>query len=323
MDQRFQRLSDLFERGRAADPETRAALLAEAAAEDPALESELRALLEAHEAEPVAGFDEAEPVAAGLGGAVSQAWGQTQDESAPPPHVSGYRVVDRLGSGGMGTVYVAEADNPKRRVALKVLRPEAASDAGRRRFQVEARALARLQHPHIAQILDVGECLTQAGKAPYIAMELVDGVPVHEVARTLSRAESVRLLRDVCDAVAHAHDRGVIHRDLKPANILVTRDGQPKVLDFGLARDIDASTESMQTQTGHVVGTLAYMSPEQARGAREAIDPRTDVYSLGVLAYEVLSGKLPIDVSTVPLLSLIHISEPTRHICLSRMPSSA
>jgi WD40 repeat protein/predicted Ser/Thr protein kinase len=291
---RFQRIAELFEHARQ---------LPDAAARDSYLdaecEAELRgevdALLNAHE--PDIKRDSA--ILPGLGEAVSAAWSATQAEPAAPELVEGFQIIERIGSGGMGTVYAAQQIEPARRVALKVLRPEADRD----RFRREVLALARLQHPGIAQILLSGECTTPMGRSPFLAMELIDGTPVDKFAQTLDRRARIELTIRICDAIAHAHRRGIIHRDLKPNNILVTKDGQPKVLDFGLAMATDDSDDGFerQTKTGHLVGTLAYMSPEQAAGTRDAVDTRSDVYALGVLAYEMLTGKLPHALDDLPL----------------------
>jgi WD40 repeat protein/predicted Ser/Thr protein kinase len=291
---RFQRIAELFEHARQLpDAAARGSYLdAEC---DPELRAEVDALLDAHE--PDERRDSA--ILPGLGEAVNAAWNATQSEPAAPELVEGFRILERIGSGGMGAVYAAEQIEPARRVALKVLRPEADRD----RFRREVLALARLQHPGIAQILLSGECTTPMGRSPYLAMELIDGVPVDRFAQSLDREQRIELIIKLCEAVAHAHRRGIIHRDLKPSNVLVTRDGQPKVLDFGLAMATDDSDDGFarQTKTGHLVGTLAYMSPEQAAGTRDAVDTRSDVYSLGVLAYEILTGSLPHSLDGMPL----------------------
>lgn len=229
--------------------------------------------------------------------------GGPSDADAPPlPLAIGeYRILRRIGAGGMGVVYEAEQAEPRRRVALKVIRGvQAADEVSRRLFAREAQALARLNHPGIATIYDADR--TPEGE-PYFAMELVEGVPLTEYAaggggRTpLGIRERLGLMKLVCDAVSYAHERGVLHRDLKPTNLLVTSSGQPKLLDFGLARIVEeeAAGKPAQTLFHGVVGTLEYMSPEQARGETVAIDLRSDVYSLGVMLYELLTGVLPYD----------------------------
>lgn len=211
-----------------------------------------------------------------------------------PERVGPYRITGVLGEGGAGIVYRAEQTRPRRDVAVKVLRT--ASPRTRARFEREMEALGRLEHPGIARVLEGG---TDARLGtPYIAMELVDGRPIDAWAdeRHLASIERVRLLEQVCNAVGHAHRHGVVHRDLKPANVLVTTDGDVKVLDFGVARLLgDGEHESAVTADGLVVGTPAYMSPEQAAGDPRHVDTRCDVYGLGVLAFEVLTGRLPYD----------------------------
>ncbi|HMQ21342.1 MAG TPA: serine/threonine-protein kinase, partial [Planctomycetota bacterium] len=213
--------------------------------------------------------------------------------------VGPYRLIRELGRGGMGVVYEAEQNDPRRVVALKILPLHNSSDELRRRFDYEARALAQLDHPGIARILEAG---TSDDGLRYFAMQLVEGTRIDEFARQgrLNLRRRVDLLRRVCQAVAHAHQRGVIHRDLKPANVLVKPDGEPVVLDFGIARILEDGVRdhSMLTREGQVLGTLAYMSPEQLLGETSAVDTRSDVYALGILAFEVLAGKLPIDVSS-------------------------
>ena len=211
-----------------------------------------------------------------------------------------YRVLRLLGEGGMGAVYEAEQDQPRRLVALKVIRAAWASPEMLRRFEQESQALGRLQHPGIAHIYEAGSAETGSGVrpyfAPYFAMELIHGKPLVEYAdeQKLSTRQRLELMIQVCDAVHHAHQRGIIHRDLKPGNILVDETGQPKILDFGLARATDSDAQvTRQTDIGQLLGTLAYMSPEQVLADPLALDTRSDVYALGVILYELLAGKLP------------------------------
>ena len=215
--------------------------------------------------------------------------------------VPGYQCKQILGEGGMGLVYLAEQASPRREVALKVLHPGLASGAVLRRFQLEADLLARLDHPGIARVYQTGTHSTFGSPQPFFAMELVRGKPLLEHAREarLDERSRVDLLIEICDAVGHAHQRGVIHRDLKPSNIMVDGAGRAKVLDFGVARTLEADTQfaTMHTGTGALVGTLAYMSPEQLEGDPSAIDTRSDIYSIGAIAYELLSGRAAHDLS--------------------------
>ena len=208
-----------------------------------------------------------------------------------------YKVVRVLGEGGMGTVFLAEQDKPTRLVALKVIRPGVASANLLRRFEHEAQVLGRLQHPGIAQIYEAGTADTGEGAQPYFVMEYVRGRSLVEYAQgsQLGTRQRLELLAKICDAVQHAHQKGIIHRDLKPGNILVTEEGQPKILDFGVARatDADIQATTIQTDVGQLVGTIPYMSPEQAGGDVTELDTRSDVYALGVLGYEMLAGRLP------------------------------
>jgi WD40 repeat protein/predicted Ser/Thr protein kinase len=224
---------------------------------------------------------------------------------APPaprlPAVGRYRVVRVLGEGGMGTVFEAEQDRPNRCVALKVIRPGLLSPAVLKRFEQEVEILGRLRHPGIAQIYEAG--IAEDGQ-PFFAMEFVRGLPLDEYARSraLTVPDRLSLMARVCDAVQHAHDQGVIHRDLKPGNILVDETGQPKVLDFGVARatDADLITGAGLTQTGQLLGTPSYMSPEQLASG-SVVDHRTDVYALGVILFELLAHRLPSELTNRPL----------------------
>jgi WD40 repeat protein len=244
--------------------------------------------------------------------------------------VSDFRLIEQIGSGAMGVVFLAEQDRPRRTVALKIIRRNVATPAMVKRFEREAQLLGRLNHPGIAQVYDAGvaEVATDSGDrvpAPYIAMEFVDGPTILEYVREHSTDVNLilRLMAQVCDAIQHAHQRGIIHRDLKPANILVAADqaGQPqvKVLDFGVARQAEtnsapASEDTHLTLYGHFIGTPAYMSPEQIRSA-ENVDTRGDVYALGAILYQLLADRPAIqtsDCSLVETARRITEHEPTR-----------
>lgn len=240
-----------------------------------------------------------------------------------PSRIGQYRILSQLGEGGMGVVYKAEQERPKRIVALKIIRPGWCSTDLQRRFEREWQALGRLRHPGIAQIYEAGTADSGFGPQPYFAMELVHGSPlgIYLQSHSLDATMKLALIAKVCDAVHHAHQRGIIHRDLKPANILVDESGQPKILDFGVARITDAdATATRSTELGQVVGTLGYMSPEQVLADPLELDIRTDVYSLGVILYELLAGRLPYAVSrNLPeAMRAIRESEPEPLGAISR-----
>jgi WD40 repeat protein/predicted Ser/Thr protein kinase len=228
--------------------------------------------------------------------------------TGPPSRVGHYRITRLLGEGGMGAVYEAEQDSPRRTVALKIIRPGLATPTLVRRFTHEAQILGRLHHPGIAQVYEAG--LGDDGQ-PFFAMEFIRGLPLDEYARQarLDLGARVGLLAQVCDAVQHAHEQGVIHRDLKPANVLVDQTGQPKVVDFGVARatDADLLTGTGLTRTGQLLGTPNYMSPEQVAADPALIDRRSDVYALGVILFELAAHRLPYLLENQPLAEVARL----------------
>ena len=201
----------------------------------------------------------------------------------------------------MGVVYEAEQEHPRRTVALKVIKSGLSDPKLVRRFEQELLALGRLQHPGIAQIYEAGTADNGFGPQPYFAMEFIHGKPLLEYAdaHQLTTHQRLELMARVCEGVQHAHQRGIIHRDLKPGNILVDETGQPKILDFGVARTIDSDARmTHQTDAGQIVGTLAYMSPEQVLADPMELDTRSDVYALGVVLYQMLAQRLPYKISS-------------------------
>ncbi len=235
--------------------------------------------------------------------------------AALPQRIGGFSIVRRLGVGGMGTVYEAKQDRPDRAVALKVMRNGLGSKQLEGRFEREAEVLARLSHPNIAKVYSAGTHIPGPGAeiygpVPFIALEFVRGAqPITKFAadRNLSRVERVSLFLKVCDAVHYGHECGVLHRDLKPDNLLVDEVGEPKVIDFGVARVMGGKHESgvFRTEMGQILGTVQYMSPEQCAADPSQVDARSDVYSLGVVLYELLTSALPYDVRDTPVYEAI------------------
>ncbi|MEE2906455.1 MAG: protein kinase, partial [Planctomycetota bacterium] len=209
-------------------------------------------------------------------------------------------------SGGMGTVYEAMQQSPRRTVALKMMRSGISSKNALRRFEYEAQALGRLRHPNIAQIYEAGSFDDGAGGRPWFAMELIVGkkeLTTYCNLKKLNNRDKLQLFKQICDAVQHGHQKGIIHRDLKPSNILVTSSGVPKIIDFGVARstDSDMAVTTLQTDIGAIIGTLQYMSPEQCAADPADIDTRSDIYALGVILYEMLCETVPYDVAKVAI----------------------
>lgn len=213
-----------------------------------------------------------------------------------PKVLDQYRIVRLIGEGGMGAVFEAEQSKPRRTVALKVIKLGITNASNRQRFERESQALALLHHPGIAQIYAASSTTTPIGELPYFAMEFIHGETLSNYANShrLGIRQRLGLMIKVCEAVNHAHQRGIIHRDLKPGNILVDEEGNPKILDFGLARVTNSDIEATrQTDVGQLIGTLPYMSPEQVLADPAQLDTRSDIYALGVILYELLAGQLP------------------------------
>ncbi|MDZ4754432.1 MAG: serine/threonine-protein kinase [Phycisphaerae bacterium] len=308
--QRHLRISELFAEALRLDPSVRDAFLESRCGDDAGLLRELQSLFAHHHERGVA-----TPGHAGAGlvtGAfnISELVDDKLGESPGPGLGSAfastgrYTIIRLLGEGGMGAVYLAEQERPRRTVALKVMRAGFGSmNRLRQRFELETEVLGRLQHPGIARIYDAGTATVKTAEGsvsvPYFAMEYVDGMSLLEYAEhhALGTRERMRIVAMIAEAVAAAHRQGIIHRDIKPQNVVVDHAGDPKVLDFGVARatDSDLAVTTIQTDIGQLIGTLGYMSPEQVSGDPSKIDARTDVYALGALTHELLTGKPLVD----------------------------
>lgn len=228
------------------------------------------------------------------------------DDEVLPERIGPFKVVALLGRGGSAAVYEARQESPERRVAVKVLRRTWITPESTRRLRQEGELLARLHHPGVATVYQVGAF----EGSPYIAMELVEGETLAAYAERArpSTRRRLELMAEVCDAVHHAHQRAVIHRDLKPSNILIDAEGRPKIIDFGVARIVNAEcSATLATSPGQVVGTLAYVSPEQLLADGSDIDTRADVFALGVILFELLTGRRPREVGGQPIAQAIDL----------------
>lgn len=314
---RYNRIVELFQKAVQLEEPARSSFVNDSCHGDSELHREVRQML-ASDAENQGPLNESR---LGVGPALL-AHGKSLGDESLPDRIGHYRISKVIGRGGMGCVYEAIQDQPHRTVALKVIRPDLlgfGSSELRRRFEREAEALGRLTHPGIAQVYEAGSATQEGATIPFVAMELVQGRAITQFAaeQRWDTRQRLGLFAAVCDAVQYAHERGVIHRDLKPANILVNERGEPKILDFGVARitESDVRRTTMQTDAGQLIGTLAYMSPEQVSGDPGSIDVQSDVYSLGVVLFELLTGRLPHnlrDRSIVEAARIVRQDDPSR-----------
>lgn len=288
------------------DPTARNRAFDEACGDDEALRTRVRRLIEADAGGPDLAWiveREAGEVAREMAEDVAE-----DETDLSGRRIGRYRIVRRIGTGGMGTVYEAEQDEPRRRVAVKTLRLGVDSRDALARFKLEAQVLARMSHPGIATVLEAG----RHEGVPYFAMEFVDGarpLTTYAAEEHLDDEARIDLFLRFCDAVAYGHARGVVHRDLKPQNLLVDREGTPKIIDFGVARAIEPMPDItvLPTSSGEIVGTLSYMSPEQLSGDPDLVDVQSDVYALGVVLFQLLTGERPKDARGLTLTEAIRV----------------
>lgn len=290
-DDHFARASEIFDRVESWSADERRRYLDRTCASQPELRHEVESLLAARDR---------------LGGFLDSSGAEWLGRKIGTCTIQGL-----ISEGGMGVVLRATQSKPRRTVAVKLIKGPAFDAVTQQRFLLEAEALGRLDHPGIASIHEVGFTEKDGRRIPYFVMEYIEGSGLleHAAREQLDLDRRLRLMIAVCAAVHHAHVRGVVHRDLKPSNIIVRPDGQPKVLDFGIARitDADLQLTTMHTHVGQILGTLSYMSPEQVNGRHDALDLRSDVYSLGVLLFEILTDRLPQELAGLELVEAARV----------------
>lgn len=306
----FKRIETLFHQVRLLPEDQREEFLVAACTDDLTVRREVNALFES--------LDPAERLTRlqlNLGDILAPIIG-TAIALKPDDTIGPYRIVKELGEGGMGIVYLAEQTRPLHRtVALKVIKPGMDTKQTLARFEVEREALAVMNHPNIAKVFDAGA--TPQGR-PFFVMEYVDGLPITHYCddHRMSIEDRLQLFVDLCRAVQHAHQKGIIHRDLKPSNVLVTREQEAKIIDFGVAKAAqqESADHTLFTGQGQLIGTPGYMSPEQAGLQMTDIDTRTDIYSLGVILYELLTGARPFDDSLLHSAGLAEFQRIIREV---------
>ncbi|HEX5054826.1 MAG TPA: bifunctional serine/threonine-protein kinase/formylglycine-generating enzyme family protein [Planctomycetota bacterium] len=297
-------------------PDQRARFLDDACGENAAFRRHVEAMLAWDErAAQLDGPAPIHSVRAALSNLARKAESVAADDAPIPDTIGGHRIVRLVARGGMGIVYEARQEHPDRRVAIKIAQSGATGERARR-FELETQLLARLDHPGIAKVFAAGTTGPEDGERPFIVMEFVEGQRLTDYAREHldSARGKLELVVAVCEAVGFAHRQGVVHRDLKPDNVLIDPAGKPKVLDFGVAKVAAAGgfgAATLRTEAGCILGTLGYMAPEQLAGETEGLGPAADVYSLGVLIYELLSGRLPHELDGVTLTRALAVVTKT------------